>query len=250
MVQENLWGYGKRFEFVCFHLSSRKAETVLDVGCGNGSQLTIPLAKSGYRVTGLDPHLPSIERGRSLSDRVTFIHGGLNKLAPRQFDAVIISEVLEHLNEPDRLLSDALRYLAPRGVLIVTVPNGYGEFEIDRRVFNALKLGPLFEAASEIARRIVRKKRTQDISGSDDEALHVQRFTLGQLNDMFRKHGLRVVDKASTSLISGPLVAYTLGRLPGFVRANAAMADKLPMLLASGWMYALTFESREPSARK
>jgi SAM-dependent methyltransferase len=171
---------------------------------------------------------------------VTFIHGELSTLGAATFDAVVISEVLEHLDVPERLLSDALDYLSPEGVLIVTVPNGYGEYELDRRLFSTLKLGPALDLASSFARRIVGRKHTTAESSSENKSPHVQRFTFGQLNTMFRDLGLEVIEKASTSFISGPLVAYTLGRIPGFVKANVAIAKRLPMSMTSGWMFALT----------
>jgi SAM-dependent methyltransferase len=240
VLEENLWGYRKRFEFVSGHLSGRRAETVLDVGCGNGSQLAIPLAAAGYRVTGIDTDLPSIERGRKLSNQVNFIHGHLANLALGQFDAVIISEVLEHVDAPDALLAETLTFLSPTGLLIVTVPNGYGEFEIDRRVFGLLRLEAAFEFASAAARRLIHKPRTEAVAGSDDETPHVQFFTRGRLNDMFYRHRLDVIDQAATSFMSGPLVAHTIGRIPGFAKANAAIADVLPMVVCSGWMFAMT----------
>ena len=85
-MEENLWGYGKRLRFVedavqrAFPGTPRGKLTILDIGCGNGSQLAIPLAHAGYRVTGIDPHEPSIQRGRSFGSAVCFLHGTLDML--------------------------------------------------------------------------------------------------------------------------------------------------------------------------
>jgi len=98
------------------------------------------MAEAGYQVTAVDPHQPSIERGRALAPSVKFIHGLVGELSLNQFDCVIISEVLEHLDSPEALLRASLPYLAEPGLLIVTVPNGYGEFELDRRLYAALQL--------------------------------------------------------------------------------------------------------------
>ena len=115
--------------------------SVLDVGCGNGSQLAIPLADGGYQVTAIDLHQSSIERGRRSSSAVKFHHGSVSDLPLIKFDCVIISEVLEHLNAPEILLRTALPYLSESGILVITVPNGYGEFEVqDRRVYRSLRV--------------------------------------------------------------------------------------------------------------
>jgi SAM-dependent methyltransferase len=241
-LQENLWGYGKRLCFVdgavlqTFPGRKRCDLRVLDVGCGNGSQLAGPLAVGGYKVTGVDPHLPSIERGRRLSPAVSFVHGVVSSLPPSMFHCVIISEVLEHLVAPEVLLSSALSYLAPSGVLIITVPNGYGEFELDLRLYQALRMDKLVARLYDS----LRTGRTPAyIAGSDDESPHIQRFTVSDVRKLFERNNLQLLEARGTSLVSGPIVLHLLGRFQSFVRLNAAVADYLPWPLASGWMFAL-----------
>lgn len=238
-MRENIWGYAKRLTFVESLLRERGLRTVLDIGCGNGSQLAIPLVEKGYSVTGIDPDLPSIHRGQSLNSRVHFVHGLLHQLPVQKFDCVILSEVLEHLQEPEALLAQAVEYLSPSGVLIVTVPNGYGEFEFDRRTFQALRLDVLFEGASNFARKLLGRNEPVEVASSEDESPHVQRFTLTRLRRIFEKHGLVPTTQRATSFVSGPLVVYTIRRIPGFVALNARLSDWLPMALSSGWMFAL-----------
>jgi SAM-dependent methyltransferase len=241
-LRENLWGYGKRLRFVdgvvqqTFPGRKRSDIRVLDVGCGNGSQLAIPLSGGGYQVTGVDPHLPSIERGRRLAPAVRFVHGMVSHLPPSEFDCVIISEVLEHLDAPEVLLASALPYLAHSGVLIITVPNGYGEFELDLRLYRGLRMDKLLARLYSLSRGGEDKVY---IAGSDDETPHVQRFTVSQLRKLFDRSHLQLIEARGTSMMSGPIVLHLLGRFENFVRLNAAAADYLPWSLASGWMFAL-----------
>ena len=71
--RENLWGYAKRLRFVQQAIeeafAGRAADSlrVLDVGCGNGSQLALPLARKGFHVTGIDTDARSIEHARQLA---------------------------------------------------------------------------------------------------------------------------------------------------------------------------------------
>jgi SAM-dependent methyltransferase len=241
-LRENLWGYGKRVRFVdgvvqqTFPGRERSHIRVLDVGCGNGSQLAIPLSGGGYQVTGVDPHLPSIERGRRLAPAVRFVQGMVSHLPPSKFDCVIISEVLEHLDAPEVLLASAVTYLSHSGVLIVTVPNGYGEFELDFRLYRALRMDKL------VARLYSLYRAREDkvyIAGSDDETPHLQRFTVSQLRKLFDRSHLQLIEARGTSMVSGPIILHLLGRFESFVRLNAAAADYLPWSLASGWMFAL-----------
>lgn len=241
-MEENLWGYGKRLRFVddavqrTFPGRPRGELTILDIGCGNGSQLAIPLAHAGYRVTAIDPHWPSIQRGRSFGSAVCFLHGTLDMLPTQPFDCVILSEVLEHLERPEALLAAALPYLVEGGTLIVTVPNGYGEFELDRRIYQSLQLDRL--VAWLYARR-QEASRTRAIASSDCESPHVQRFTLTALRIMFRRSGLQEFEARATSFVSGPFIAHLFARYKSFIRLNAALADRVPLLLAAGWMFAL-----------
>jgi SAM-dependent methyltransferase len=63
----------------------------------------------------------------------------------------VCSEVLEHLDEPERLLKNAIPYLAPGCVLIVTVPGGpmsaFDRYIGHRRHFRPKELRRLLERA-------------------------------------------------------------------------------------------------------
>ena len=241
-LRENLWGYGKRLRFVDgaiqreFPGRKRSDLRILDIGCGNGSQLAIPLADGGYDVTAVDSHQPSIQRGRRLGPAVKFHHGVVSDLPLSKFDCVIISEVLEHLAAPEQLLGMALPYLAEPGILIITVPNGYGEFEWDQRFYSALHIDKLVGWLRSIFQR---SKQNEDFGGSDDESPHLQRFTLPSLYKMFDRHHLLPIEARGTSLLSGPFVAHLFGNFELFIRLNAAIADHLPLSLVAGWMFAL-----------
>ena len=239
-IYEDLWGSAKRLRFIDAHLTRVSARSVLDIGCGTGRGVSIPLAAAGYTVTGVDPHGPSIETGRSLSSAVSFVHGTLLDVHARRFDAVILSEVLEHLEDPERLLAQAVARVAPRGVLIVTVPNGYGPFECDQRFVAKLHLTPVLESASAWVRAALGRESRPVSAGSEDTSPHIQRFTLRRLGRLFAAQRLTIVERAATTFASGPLVAYTIGRVPGFVRINVSLADRLPLVCVSGWMFALS----------
>jgi 2-polyprenyl-3-methyl-5-hydroxy-6-metoxy-1,4-benzoquinol methylase len=111
---ENLWGYAKRLRFVrqtiasAFPRREPGSLRVLDVGCGNGSQLALPLARRGFRVAGVDTHAPSIEHARRDARdllNARFVRGRVEDLDPELFDVVILSEVLEHVTDPSALLA-------------------------------------------------------------------------------------------------------------------------------------------------
>jgi SAM-dependent methyltransferase len=238
---ENLWGYAKRLRFVRetiageFPRRESASLGVLDVGCGNGSQLALPLARHGFQVTGVDTHAPSIEHAlRDAGDlkNTKFVCGRVEDLNLKHFDIVILSEVLEHMKEPRELLKASARYLSSDGIMIVTVPNGFGEFEIDSWLFRKLRGQRIVDA--------LYKKEQDPVAATDNHADgHVQFFTRRRLLRLFDECSLEVFRQGAGSFLAGPMVGHTLARSSGFIRWNARVADKLPLLLASGWYFAL-----------
>ncbi len=191
---ENLWGYLKRLHFVqhvieeSFPDCAVDSLRVLDVGCGNGSELALPLARLGFQVTGIDIHAPSIEHARQLGSDVanlSYVCGRVEELKSPPYDVVILSEVLEHLTEPRILLSAALGHLKQNGLIIVTVPNGYGEFEIDSWLFRMFRLQRVVDA-------IARNSNQVTAATDNHESGHVQFFTRRQLRRLFADCSLSV----------------------------------------------------------
>jgi SAM-dependent methyltransferase len=246
---ENLWGYAKRLSFVrqtiaeAFPRRESGSLCVLDVGCGNGSQLALPLARHGFQVTGVDTHAPSIEHARRDAldlKNARFVCGRVEDLDQKPFDIVILSEVLEHMAKPLELLKASARYLSNDGIMIVTVPNGFGEFEIDSWIFRKLR-----------GQRIVDRFSKQDhepIAATDNHADgHVQFFTRRRLLRLFDECSLSVFRQGAGSFLAGPMIGHTLARSQGFIKWNARVTDKLPLALASGWYFALRrSENRKP----
>lgn len=100
-------------------------QRLLDVGCGPGT-ITLDLARrvAPGRVTGIDA-APGVLRGAEELRRqqgvgnVTFATGDAYELAYEDdsFDVIHLHQVLQHLTDPVRALSELRRVLAPGGVL-------------------------------------------------------------------------------------------------------------------------------------
>jgi 2-polyprenyl-3-methyl-5-hydroxy-6-metoxy-1,4-benzoquinol methylase len=245
-LNEDLWGYRKRLQFVVSSIEDAFRERlcsdirILDVGCGSASHLGLPLARMGYGLTGVDMHEPSItvasDNAEGL-DNAHFIFGRVEDI-PDEFDVVILSEVLEHVPEPARLLAASLPRLKGGGLVIITVPNGYGEFEWDSWVFRGLGLERLVENYVE---RKQAKENSKPVTSSTEnkDNRHIQFFTMPRLRSIFAAAGLEIVREQGSTLLSGPFAGHLLGRFNRFVEWNTRVTDNLPITMASGWYFAL-----------
>jgi len=96
---------------------------VLDIGSGGGF-LAATLADAGYDVVGIDPAMSAV---RSAAQHVpaSFVLGAGETLlfTNDSFEAVVCSEVLEHVDDVDAVLAEVARVLRPGGVLIFSLPN-------------------------------------------------------------------------------------------------------------------------------
>jgi SAM-dependent methyltransferase len=93
---------------------------VLDAGAGEGA-LSLSLSHRGYRVVACD-RTPVRFRPRALPFVQADLHCPL-PFASGSFDAVVSTEVLEHLENPHHVAREFARILRPGGTLVVTTPN-------------------------------------------------------------------------------------------------------------------------------
>ncbi len=255
LPRENVFGHAKKTRLVLAALGRLRAELgrsldVLDVGCGNGEALTRFLASAGDRVLGIDTHGPSIEYAtRNFGTALLEFRQQEAELLlseGRSFDAILFADVLEHLKEPAGVLQAAVRLLKARGRVLVSVPNGYGPFEIESWLSTLPLLGPaslwaVDHLVAVLNRFVVPGAWTEVVTPADlpynEDSGHVHFYTRRRLLALAGEAGLELVGGTGLSWLSGPYTNYLFAPLRSLCDLNARSADFLPLFMLSAWFF-------------
>jgi 2-polyprenyl-6-hydroxyphenyl methylase/3-demethylubiquinone-9 3-methyltransferase len=122
-----------RIEFIKTNLTNHYGAVsglkILDIGCGGGLA-TIPMARLGAEVTGIDPSQQAII---AASNKATEL--GLNNVRhicampelfmepERSFDAILCLDVVEHVENLEIFAACVAKFLKPDGAVIISTIN-------------------------------------------------------------------------------------------------------------------------------
>jgi SAM-dependent methyltransferase len=117
------------------HLPARPRGRVLDIGCGQGTQV-LRLARRGHQVTGLDSsatllddlHGALVAEKPEVRQRVRLVEAAAENVTalfpPSSFDAVLCHGVLMYFSDPTPVLTAIAEVVAPGGIVSLLVRNG------------------------------------------------------------------------------------------------------------------------------
>jgi 2-polyprenyl-3-methyl-5-hydroxy-6-metoxy-1,4-benzoquinol methylase len=167
---------GARLDFVAM-LPEDPTAKILEIGCGTGRTGALALARGrAGEYVGIELFDAAATEAREVLTGV--ITADVEKLdfnslgwQPARFDALILSEVLEHLVDPGQVLKKVARYIRPGGVVLASSPN-VSHWRVIRELFYGR-----FNLADQ---------------GVFDRT-HMRWFTPTTFADMFEDAGFRVV---------------------------------------------------------
>lgn len=233
----------KRLQFILDTLKSKLPDgaTVLDVGCGNGI-ITRSIGDAGYQVYGIDVSERAIARAREENEnpnvRFDCVSAEALVLEGKKYDAIICSEVLEHLKRPEDLLETLYKALADSGLLIITVPNGMGPREVlvtKPVIWLQKKDNFLWKGLSRFKKVMGYKGTTIQSDASD--LTHIHFFTKKSLGRLAKNKNFKIVRFGKTNFIDDVFPFSLLSKKMLFLqKMDCAIADMLPTRFTGGFV--------------
>ncbi|MFJ2234063.1 methyltransferase domain-containing protein [Streptomyces sp. NPDC087859] len=165
-------------------LTVERAHTILDIGCGDGTAAAVaaPLLP-GHRLVGVDWSQDALRRASTrlpYTVRGELGDGGL-PFGTESVDAVLFSEVIEHLVDPDAALDEIRRILRPGGHLMLSTPNLAAWYN------RALLLAGVQPVFSEVSLRAIHGRPGREVVG------HLRLYTARALREFVAAAGFTVV---------------------------------------------------------
>ena len=105
---------------------AKEKKNILDLGCGEATRLGL-IDGRGKNLTGIDISEMAIQKAKTKHPKINFVLGRVEKLPfpDASFDFVYSAFVFEHLDEPVKVIKEAVRVLKMDGNLLIIAPN-YG----------------------------------------------------------------------------------------------------------------------------
>jgi len=214
---------------------------ILEIGCSNGRNISLPLAELGFNVRGIDLHAPSIAwaKAHNTYQNASFVCQDFSTFSKNdKFSVVILSDILEHIENPLNFMHLAVAHLKKNGIVLICIPNGYGPYEIEQRFLRITRLGNLLNLIKLRVKKLNKNFKTKETAYNHDSG-HIQFFRMADIYQLACDAGLGIDEKANGALFGGD-VTYTLGVLfPFIVKFSLRLADHLPHWMVTTWYFRL-----------
>lgn len=162
LEEKHWWFVGRREIILAFagkYYPDKKRTKILEIGCSGGPLLNLLLSQGYSQVVGIDNSKEAIRLCKDRGFKNVFLMDGVKpNLNNKEFDLIIASDVLEHIQEDQKAVKEWKEILKRGGVIICFVP--------------ALKI--LW-------------------SKHDEDNKHCRRYTKHDLIYLFKKNGFKII---------------------------------------------------------
>ncbi len=205
------------------HEPNLKQKRILDIGAGKGGFM-IQALDEGIEIFGLEKNEQNIKIAKQKMAEKNYdqnrIIQGLVETLPwkdNSFDFVNASEVLEHVENPDKMLTEMQRVLKTDGQAYLSIPNRYGLYDPH---FHLYFINWMPRSWSKRVLTLLKKHKDYNEDSGYQSLEQMHYLTYKQCFQLLKKYGFMVQDSrrkkiesiSNNRIISKLLfIAYDLG---------------------------------------
>mgnify|MGYP001323371794 CR=1 FL=1 len=234
---EDCYATKKKIEFFRDEIkkirNKKKKISILDFGCGNANDCGKFLLNNKDEYLGFDIHSSSIKFATQnfKSKNISFS----TILPKKKFDVIIISEVLEHLENPASILIHLKKQLNKDGFILGSIPNGYGLTEIEKFLIHRLYI---YKFAKWLYSFFKKRNMTKSIP-FNYESGHIQHFTLSSFKRILAVANLKLEFLLNGTLMGADISGSTILKSNFMKNLNTRLADLIPSIFSATWIFKL-----------
>ena len=171
-LEETHWWFQERRAIIARAIKGTPPSQALDIGAGAGGNTAV-LEAAGWRATALEFSDAGVELARARG--LDVVQGDAREIPfpDDYFGLVVAYDVLEHIEEDDKVVAEIARVVRPSGRVLIAVP-------ADPKLWSA----------------------------HDDAVGHVRRYTRDQLVALFDDDRFHIDDVRSWNVLLRPVVAF------------------------------------------
>ena len=195
------------------HKYLHSESTIIDIGCGSGSLLTLFKSKGYNNVTGIDTSKLCVEH--LCANEIHCIHGSVFSVKSNEFDYITCCHVLEHIIDIHGFVSRLKKFMKPGGHMYIEVPDStrytthppFQDFNIEHvNHFTHMTLMSLFDIHG-----FQCIESGQKIIGRDYPSMYAV-FTLKKSIDSYVSESERVFEQFVETIPREPLCLWGIGQ--------------------------------------
>jgi len=155
-------------------IDNQKKDIIIEIGCGSGS--IMQKIKKANQLWGIDlsDFMLKIARQKKYSVPIRLIKGNAeflpDEITQLRFDKIYCSEVLEHVQNPDKVLSEIKKIAKSDSTIVVSIPNE-GLINKIKTLLQKLRIFDIFFSG---------------ISKKMDDEWHLHSFNLDKLKELVK----------------------------------------------------------------
>ncbi len=124
-------GYKNTVNLILKYIDIENEKKILDIGCGDGVLSNLLSNEKKFKVYGIDLSKKAIDLAKERANKeIEFSTGSAYELAfeDNYFDVIVASDVIEHLADVPKFMSEIKRVLKKDAILVLDTPIRYSKF--------------------------------------------------------------------------------------------------------------------------